>query len=96
MDDEKKERSITSFFERKSRQVSENENPKASDTIRNDSSDQACITTKRSGSTTTSTEPSSDNVNSLNVDLPEKPHQPKLKQFPLKEVGKQRRSFNPK
>ena len=84
------------FFERKSIQVSKNENPKSSDTIRNDSSDQACSTTKRSGSTTASIEPSSGNVNSLNADLPEKPHQPKLKQFPLKEVGKQKRSFNPK
>ena len=96
MDDKKKERPITSFFERKSIQVSENENPKPSDTIRNDSSDQAWSTTKRSGSTTASIEPSSGNVNSLNADLPEKPHQPKLKQFPLKEVGKQKRSFNPK
>ena len=95
MDDKKKERPITSFFERKSIQVSENENPKPSDTIRNDSSDQACSTTKRSGSTTASIEPSSGNVNSLNVDLPEKPHQLKLKQFRLKEVGKQKRSFNP-
>ena len=43
-----------------------------------------------------SIEPSSGNVNSLNTDLPEKPHQPKLKQFLLKEVGKQKRSFNPK
>ena len=32
---------ITSFFERKSIQVSKNENPKPSDTIRNDSSHQA-------------------------------------------------------
>ena len=96
MDDKKKERPITSFFERKSIQVSENENPKPSDTIRNDSIDQACSTTKRSVSTTASTEPSSGNVNSLNADLPEKPHQPKSKQFPLKEVGKQKRSFNPK
>ena len=37
---------ITSFFERKSIQVSKNENPKPSDTIRNDNSDQACSTTK--------------------------------------------------
>ena len=84
------------FFEGKSIQVSENENPKPSDTIRNDSIDQACSTTKRSVSTTASTEPSSGNVNSLNADLPEKPHQPKSNQFPLKEVGKQKRSFNPK
>ena len=74
MDDKKKERPITSFFERKSIQVSENENPKPSHTIRNDGSDQACSTTKRCGSTTASIEPSSGNVNSLNVDLPEKPH----------------------
>ena len=74
MDDKKKERPITRFFERKSIQVSENENPKLSDTIRNNSSDQACSTTKRCGSTTASIEPSSGNVNSLNVDLPEKPH----------------------
>ena len=96
MDDKKKERPITSFFERKSIQVSENENPKPSDTIRNGSSDQACSTTKRSGSTTASIEPSSGNVNSLNADLSKKPQQPKLKQFPLKEVVKQERSFNPK
>ena len=32
---------ITSFFERKSIQVSKNENPNPSDTIRNDSSHQA-------------------------------------------------------
>ena len=88
--------SITSFFERKSIQVCENENPKPSDRIRNDSSDQACSTAKRSGSTTASIEPSPGNVNSLNVDLPRKPYQPKLKQFPLKEVGKQKRFFNPK
>ena len=87
-DDKKNERPVTSFFERKSTQVSANENPKPSDTIKNDSSDQACSTRKRSGSTTTSIEPSSGNVNSLNAGLPEKPHQPKLKQFPLKEVGK--------
>ena len=60
MDDKKKERSITSFFERKYIQVSENENSKPSDTIRNVSSDQACSTTKRSGSTTASIEPSSE------------------------------------
>ena len=84
------------FFKRMSIQVSENENPKPSDTTRNDSSDQACSTTKRSGSITTNTKPSSGNVNSLNADLPVKPHQPKLKQFPLKEVGKQKRSFNSK
>ena len=35
-------------------------------------------------------------MNSLNADLPEKPHQLKLKQFPLKEMGKQKQSFNPK
>ena len=73
MDDKKKERPITRFFERKL-QESENKNPKLPDTIRNDSSDQACSTTKRCGSTTASIEPSSGNVNSLNVDLPEKPH----------------------
>ena len=86
MDDKKEERPITIVFERNSIQVSENENPKPSDTIRNDSSDQACSTTKRSGSTTASIEPSSGNANSLNVDFQEKPHQPKLKQFPLKEM----------
>ena len=96
MDDKTREQPITSFFERNSIQVSENENPKPSDTIRNDSSDHACSTTKRSGSTTASIEPSSGNVNSLNTDLLEKPHQPKLKEFPLTEVGKLKRSFNPK
>ena len=35
-------------------------------------------------------------MNSLNANLLKKPHQPKLKQFPVKEVGKQKRSFNPK
>ena len=88
MDDKKKERPITSFFERKSIQVSKNEYPKPLDTIRNDSIDQACSTTKRSQSTTASSEPSSGNVNSLNADLPEKPHQSKSKQFLLKEVRK--------
>ena len=96
MDDKKKERPIMSFFKRKFIQVSKIKNPKPSDTIKNDSSDQACSTTKRSRSTTASIEPSSGNVNFLNADLSEKPHQPKLKQFLLKEVGKQKRSFNPK
>ena len=84
MDDKKREQPITSFFERKSTQVDENENSKLSDTIRNDSSNQAWSTTKKSGSTTGNTEPSSGNMNSLNTELLEKPHQPKLKQFLLK------------
>ena len=91
----KKERPITSFFGKKVYTSKRKRSPKPSDAIRNDSSDQACSTTKRCGSKTASIEPSSGNVNSFNADLSEKPQQPKLKQFPLKEVVKQERSFNP-
>ena len=66
MDSKKKERPITSFFERKSRQVNQNEttepqinsSPVSPDANRIESSDSVC-TGKESISSTTSPEPSS-------------------------------------
>ena len=48
----------------------------------------------------TSPEPSSSSsfgiVNPSNTDLSDKPHQVRLKKFPLREMGNQKRAFNPK
>ena len=105
MDSKKKERLITSFFERNSRQINENETTElqinsssvSPDTNRIDSSDSVC-TGKESISSRTSPEPSSSSgiVNLSNTDLPNKPHQPRLKKFPLREMENQKRAFNPK
>ena len=73
------------------------------DANRIDSSDSVC-TGKESISSTTSPEPSSSSssssspgiVNPSNTDLPDKPHQPRLKKFPLRKMGNQKRAFNPK
>ena len=111
MDSKKKERLITIFFERKSRQVNENETTEpqinsssvSPDANNIDSSDSVC-TGKESISSTTSPEPSSSSsssssfgiVNPSNTDLSDKPHQVRLKKFPLREMGNQKRAFNPK
>ena len=105
IDSKNKERPITSFCERKSRQINENETTEpqinslsvSPDANRIDSSDSVC-TGKESISSTTSPEPSSSSgiVNPSNTDLPDKPHQPRLKKFPLREIGNQKRAFNPK
>ena len=108
MNSKKKERPATSFFERKSRQVNENETTEpqinsssvSPDANRIDSSDSVCAG-KESISSTTSPEPSSSSsssgiVNPSNTDLPDKSHQPRLKKFPLREIGNQKRVFNPK
>ena len=106
MDSKKKERPITSFFERKPRQVSENETPEPqinSSSVspganRIDSSDSVC-TGKGSISSTTSPEPSSSSSSSSsssNTDLPNKLHQPRFKKFPFRKMGNQKRAFNPK
>ena len=106
MDGKKKERPIKSSFERKSRQVKENGTTEpqincssvSPDADKIDSSDSVC-TDKESISSTTNPEPSSSSsgiVNPSNTDLPNKPHQPRLKKFPLREMGNQKREFNPK
>ena len=114
MDSKQNERPITSFFERKSRQVNENETTElqinsssvSPDANRTDGSDSLC-TGKESISSTTSPKPASSSfssssssssgiVNPSNTDLPNKPHQPRLKRFPLREMGNQKRAFNPK
>ena len=58
---------------------------------------------KESISSTTSPKPASSSsssssgiVNPSNTDLPNKLHQPRLKRFPLREMGNQKRAFNPK
>ena len=101
MDSKKKERPITSYFGRKSRQVNENETTEpqinsssfSPDTSRIDSSDSVC-TGKEGISSTTSPEPSSSSssgiVNPSNTDLPDKPHQASLKKFPFREMGNQK------
>ena len=35
-------------------------------------------------------------MNPSNTDFPDKPHQPRLKKFSLREMGNQKRAFNPK
>ena len=103
MDSKKKGRPITSFFERKTRQVHDNEttesqvdpSPVSSDA--NGNCDVSTCTGIESGSAQTSFEASfPDSRNLSPTDVPEKPHQPKLNKFPLREVGKQKRTFNPK
>ena len=106
MDGKKKERPIKSSFERKSRQVNENgitepqinSSSVSADANKIDSSDSVC-TGRESISSTTSPEPfssSSGIVNPSNTNLPNKPHKPRLKKFPLIEMGNQKREFNPK
>ena len=96
MDIKKKEQPIASFFERKSRQVNENETTEpqinsssvSPNANRIDSSDSVC-TGKESISSMTSPKPSSSSgiMNPSNTALPDKLHQPRLKKFPLTEMN---------
>ena len=103
MDSKKKGRPITSFFERKTRQVHDNEttesqvDPLSVSSDANGNCNVSACTGKESGSAQTSFEASSPDSRNLSpTDVPEKLHQPKLNKFPLREVGKQKRAFNPK
>ena len=98
-------------MKRKSRQVNENETTEpqinsssvSPDANRIDSSDSVC-TGKESISSRVNPKPSSSSsssssftgiVNPSNTDLPDKRHQSRLKKFPLREMGNQKRAFNP-
>ena len=103
MDSKKKGRPITSFFGRKTRQVHDNEttesqvDPSSVWSDANGNCDVSTCTGKESGSAQTSFEASSPDSRNLSpTDVPEKPRQAKLNKFPLREVGKQKRAFNPK
>lgn len=99
-------RPITCFFEKKARQLRSNETsePRLDDILsvpsdamaQSDLPASACTGETGESEQTPVANSSLDPKVRSTADMPEEPHQPKLIKFPLREVGKQKRAFNPK